>query len=419
MLQTLFPREPVHRALTLATMAFALSTGLFYSVSALYFTLVIGLSATAVGLGLTIAGAAGVVASYVGGGLSDRLGPDRVQVVATGVQGFALLAYVFADSMTGFVLTACVAVGARSVQSTAKSTLQVRWFTGPERVDVRARLRVVTNVFIGLGTCLAAGALVVGTGEAYRAAMVLVGVGNILAVAPLLGLRRRVPGLAGRLRPTRGRRAGDTPRGRSPLRDRTYLLSTGLNAVLAMQFAIANVGIPLWIAQHTEAPVVMVSVLLVTNTVLVSLLQIRAARGTHEIRTAGRVVRRGSLLLGLACLLYAGSGMTGTLAAIGILVLAEVAGSFAEISTEAGGWGLAFELADPDSAGAYQGVSATGYSAAGMLGPLVVTGTAIAHGTAGWVLLAVGFVVAGCLVAVIADRAAPTRAGPEGVAALT
>nr|WP_179503790.1 MFS transporter [Nocardioides daedukensis] len=387
-------------------MAGALANGLFISVSALYFTFVIGLSATSVGLGLTIAGGVGVLASYAGGPLADTFGPDRLQVWTTGVQGLALLAYVTADDMLSFVLIACVVVGARSMQGTAKSTLQARWFTGPERVDIRARLRVVTNVFIGIGTCLAAVALVIGTADAYRLTMVLVGLVNLLAVWPLLGLRARVPGLAEGLAPTRGRRAVNPVRLRSPWRDRTYLSSVALNSVLAMQFGIQNVGIPLWIAHHTQAPLVMVSVLMVTNTVLVSLLQVRAARGTHDVRAAGRVVRRGSLLLAVACVVYAASGETGATLAIVLLVVAELFSTFAEISTEAGGWGLAFELADQANAGAYQGMSSTGYSIANMLAPLVITSTAIAWEGPGWLLLAGIFVLAGMGVATVAERAA-------------
>src|SRR3546814_10237603 len=119
-------------------MAGALANGLFISVSAFYFIFVIGLSATSVGLGLTIAGGVGVLASYAGGPLADTLGPDRLQVWTTGVQGLALLAYFTADDMLSFVLIACVVVGARSMQGTAKSTLQARWFTGPERVRSEA-----------------------------------------------------------------------------------------------------------------------------------------------------------------------------------------------------------------------------------------------------------------------------------------
>lgn len=409
--RTLLPIDPVARALSLATMAGSLSTGLFYSVSALYFTFVIGLSATTVGTGLTIAGAAGVAGSYAGGRLADRFGADRVQQVATVVQGLALLAYVAADDVLSFVLTACVAVGSRAVQGTAKQTLLARWFTGPDRIDVRARLRVVTNVFIGLGTGTAALALLVGTGAAYRTTMVVVGVVALVAAVPLGGLRRRVPGLADALRPTRGRLApADLVLGRSPMRDRTYLTTTALSSVMAMQFGLQNVGIPLWVAHHTEAPEVMVSLLLLVNTVLVAALQVRASRGTHDVAVAGRALRRAGLLLAVACLLLAGAGSVGAGAAILLLLLAEVASTSAEILSEAGSWGLAFELADPLNPGAYQGVNQMGYSVAGMLAPLVVTATAIDHGTAGWAVLGGIFVGAGVAVATVANRAgrAPT-----------
>lgn len=412
-LETLLPRDPVARALSVATMAGALSTGLFYAVSALYFTLVVGLDATMVGLGLTVAGAVGVAGAYAGGHLSDRWGADRILVAATLVQGAGMLAYVLAWDATSFVVIACVAVGARGMQGTARQTLLARWFTGPDRIAVRARLRVVTNVFIGLGTAGAAVALLIGTAAAFRTTMALVGLLGLLSVAPLMGLRARVPDLPAMLRPTRGRRATGAPQGRSPMRDRTYLTSTVLNSVVAMQFGLQNVGIPLWVAHHTEAPTVMVSLLLLFNTVMVALLQVRASRGTHDIAVAGRVVRRAGVLLAAACLLFAAAGTTGVVAAIVLLLVAELASTTAEILAEAGGWGLAFELADPLNAGAYQGVSQMGYSMASMLAPLVITATAIEHGTVGWVILGAVFAVAGALVARLAVSAAAARVVPE------
>ncbi|MFC4786357.1 MFS transporter [Nocardioides sp. MAHUQ-72] len=417
MLSRLLPAEPVHRALTLATLSAALSTGLFFSVSALYFIRVIGLPATTVGLGLTVAGAVGVAASYLGGHAADRVGADRLQLVANAVQAAALLAYVFAGSAVTFTAVACVAVGARALQGTAKATLQACWFTGPERVEVRARLRVVTNVSIGAGTCLAAVALLLDTAAAYRTTMVGTAALTAVATLPLAGLRSRVPGLAERLTVRRDA-DGARVRGRSPLRDRTYLASVGLNSVIAMQFGIQTVGVPLWIAGSTDAPTVMVSVLMVVNTVFVAIFQVRASRGTHDIRYAGRTVRRGSLLLAAGCLLYGAAGHTGLVGAVALLVLAELLGSWAEVWCEAGGWGLAFELADPASAGAYQGLSQTGYALGGMAAPVVVTATAVDHGLPGWALLAGVFAAAGVAVAALARATAARRARPEvGLAA--
>lgn len=410
----LLPTDHVERALTLATMTASLATGLFYSVSALYFTRVIGLSATTVGLGLTIAGAVGVAASFGGGLAADRVGADRLQLWANAVQGLALLAYVFAGSAPVFVLVACVAVGSRSLQGTAKATLQARWFTGAERVEIRARLRVITNVFIGLGTVLAGAALLVDTATAYRTTMVAVGLFAALATVPLAGLRDRVEGFGTCMDV---HLATDRPTGPSPLRDRTYLTSVALNSIIAMQFSLQSVGVPLWIVTRTEAPEVVISVLLVLNTVFVALFQVRAARGTHDIRVAGRTVRRGSLLLAAACLLYAAAGSAGAVVAVVVLVVAELLGSWAEVWCEAGGWGLAFELADPVSAGRYQGLSNTGYSLAGMVAPALVTATAVDHGLPGWVFLAAVFALAGTAVAAVARHAAGRRTADVTLAA--
>jgi MFS family permease len=409
LLRLFLPADPVQRALTFSTMAGALANGLFYSVSALYFTRVIGLEVTTVGLGLTIAGLTGVVGSFVGGQAADRVGADRLQVWANVVHGAAMLAYVLADGPVGFTVVACVAVGSRSILGTARSTVQVRWFSGPDRVGIRARLRVITNLFIGLGTVLAAGALLVGTAAAYQATMVAVGLVALLATVPLTGLRRGVDGF-GAVMDTH--LVPDRVRGPSPWRDRTYLSSVALSSVIAMHFGLTSVGVPLWIATRTDAPEVMISVLLVLNTVLVALFQVRASRGTHDIGTAGRVVRRGSLLLAAACLLYGAAGSVGLVWAVVALVAAEVVGSFAEVWCEAGSWGLAFELADPASAGAYQGLSSTGYSVAMMAAPAVVTATAVDHGMPGWIFLAVLFAAAGAAVAAVARSAATARSGP-------
>lgn len=401
----LLPAEPVHRSLTLTTASASLATGLFYSVSALYFTRVIGLAPTTVGLGLTVAGGVGVLASFLGGYAADRVGADRLQLGANAVQGVAMLAYVLAGSALSFTLVACAAVGSRSLQGSAKAALQARWFTGADRVEVRARLRVVTNVFIGLGTVLAALALLVDTAAAYRTTMVVVAVLLGASTVPLLGLRA-VPGFGSvmdvHLDP-------DRVRGRSPLRDRTYLTSVALNSVIAMQFSMTSIGVPLWIVTRTEAPAVVISALLVMNTVIVALFQVRAARGTHDIAVAGRAVRRGSLLLASACLLYAAAGSVGAVAAVALLVSAELLGTWAEIWCEAGAWGLAFELADPASAGAYQGLAQTGYALASMVAPALVTATAVDLGLPGWAFLAGLFAVAGAGVGLVSRHAAGRR----------
>ncbi|NRQ31211.1 MFS transporter [Nonomuraea sp. NN258] len=403
MIETFFPQDRVARTLTVSTMAFALSSGVFYAVSTLYFTLVIGLSVTTVGLGLGIAGGAGVLASYAGGWLADRVAAHHVQTVATGLYGLSLLAYTFVTDAVAFTLIACVAVITRSVGSSSKQAMLARWYQGPDRVAVRARMRVVTNVFIGLGTTAAAAALLIGTAPAYRTAIVVAGVLLLAATVPLAGLGRRVPELAAAMTAVRAERTAST--GPSPLRDRTYLASVVCNAVVAMQFGLLTVGMPLWVAT-TDAPTAIVSVLLVLNTAVVAALQVRASRGTDDVRTAGLTVRRASWLLALACGLYALAGYATVIVACALFVVAAFTHTMGEILGEAGGWGMSFELADPRSAGAYQGLSQTGYAIAGMFSPVLAT-TAVELGTVGWAGLAALFVLAGTGAAAVARRAAP------------
>jgi len=400
-------RDPVERALASAVAALSLSRGMFFAVSALYFTRGVGLSPASVGIGLTIAGAVGVLSSYAGGRLSDRYGADRLQQWTLAANGASLLAYALASNVVSFVLIAACVSATRGLQSTAQVTLLARWYVGPERVTVRARLRVVMNVFIGGGSLLAGLALMVDTQSAYRLTVVLVGAVTMLGTLPLIGLRRRVAGLAACMDTSAG--AAKSLRGRSPLRDRTYVASTIFNAVLALHFGLTSVGIPLWVADHTDAPTVVVSALLLVNTAYVALFQVRASRGAHDLRSAARSVRRAGLLLLVACLLFAAAGHFGAAAATAVLLLAALAASAAETQGEAGGWTMAFELADPARAGAYQGVSQTGFALSLMLSPAVVTTSGVDHGTPGWIALGVLFAAAGTATAVVANHAASRR----------
>jgi MFS family permease len=111
-----------------------------------------------------------------------------------------------------------------------------------------------------------------------------------------------------------------------------------------------------------------------------------------------------AVALVVACALYAGSAHGPAVVAVALLVLAVLAQSTGEVLSEAGSWELAFELADPRNAGAYQGVSQTGMAVGTMLAPAVVTSTAVDHGLPGWILLAALFLAAGIGTLLIARR---------------
>jgi hypothetical protein len=74
---------------------------------------------------------------------------------------------------------------------------------------------------------------------------------------------------------------------------------------------------------------------------------------------------------------------------------AAAAHSLGEIVSEAGGWELAFEWADPVNSGAYQGLSQAGVAIGRAVAPVVITSTAIGFGLPGWLLLGGVFLAAG------------------------
>lgn len=386
----------LHRLLTI-TLVDTLGRGAFFTLTSLYLTTIVGITPVAVGLGLTVAGAVGVASSLAFGHLADRFSARRMLLWLHLLQGTALIGYVLVHDLTSLVLTASVVTLAQQGGSSVRSAAVGRAFPGTERVRVRATMRTVTNVGIGIGTAVAAVPLAIGTGGAYRVTMIAAGIlflVSALLVVGLPGARIDAPSTD---RTETGTAAVRARTGQSPYRDPRFLAVTALTGVFGIQFGLFEIAVPLWVVQHTVAPDVLVSPLLLVNTLAVVLLQVRMSRGTDTVAGAGRVMRHAGLLMALACILWAAAGwvvgddwLPATLAAV-LLVVAAVAHSLAEITSSAAGWALSFELAPADRVGAYQGVYGTGYAIGAMVAPTVVTLTAIDLGTAGWAILAVVF----------------------------
>lgn len=392
--------EPVLRALTIATLVSAVGRGVSLTLVVLYLTLIAGLPAAEVALVFTIGAAVGIGASYLGGHLADVISARRMLVAVTVTTGVALASLVFVTEFWGALAVEVVVSIALSANGSVRSAVIARAFTGPARVTSRAVLRTVMNIGISVGGGIAAIPLAIGTPFAYQVVLVVGGAAYAASALLLLGLPARVDA------PIRSAEHDPAPRGRSPWRDPRYLLFSGFSAVLAMLFSLANIGVPLWLAHDTVAPEYLLSIMLIVNTSLVILLQVPMSRGTHDLRRAGTVTAIAGVLLAVACVLYGAAGGVGLLAAVVLLLAATVLHAFAEILSQAGAWGLSFELADPERAGAYQGVYSMGFSIGSMVAPLVIAATALDNGLPGWIVLAGIFLVAAFGVTAIAYRAA-------------
>ncbi|MFI1095462.1 MFS transporter [Streptomyces sp. NPDC020917] len=411
--------DPVVRRLSWVVLVNTLGDGLFMTVSALYFTRVAGLGVGQVGVGLTAAGLCGVVASIPAGRAADRWGSRRVLIVLNVAEAAGMACYVLVHSFAVFLLVVCAETAVDRGAAAARNALYADALPKETRVRGRAYLRAVTNIGIGAGAACAAFALQADTRGAY-VAVIVADAATFAAVAAMLpripvaargtGAEPREAAVSGDEAGTEGaatRGAGtgvgepaEAPGGaragrRNPLTDLPYLAVTGLNALLSLQFAVLTVGIPLWVVRDTHAPRAVVSASMLLNTVLVVAFQVRATRATRDQRSAARALRLSGLLLAVSCLVIAaGHGLPAGAAAVVLLaaVALETAG---EVLSQAGGWLLSYDLADPRATGAYQGVFNAGASAGLMAGPAVVTATAIGHGPIGWAVPAVLFALGG------------------------
>ncbi len=304
--------------------------------------------------------------------------------------------------------------------SAVRQALYARAFDPRTRVADRAAIRAVTNVAIGVGAATAALVLQADSRWLFQAAIVANAVSFLGVVALLPGIAIREPaggsaaGISAAEVPDQSASlaAPGSPEARPPAKirvARSYQAVSALNAVMTLQFAFFDIGLPLWLLQDTRAPRFMVSGMLILNTVLVVLFQVRVARGVTGIAAATRATWLGALTLAGACVVTACAKGLSPVAAVAVLLLAGVLLSAGEVLTQAGSWTLRYDLADDRAVGAYQGVFNAGTAAGQMAGPLVVTQTAIRHGLAGWTELGAAFALAGFAMVPVARRADAAR----------
>ena len=386
------------RPLAAATFVNTFGNGLFFAGSVLFLTRSVGLTAGQVGVGLTVAGALGLLAGVPAGHLADRRGAREVLVLLMYGEAAAMTLLVLVHSFATFLLVASTYTVLDRAASGVRQGVVAAAFPAAERVRGRAYLRSVTNLGLAIGAGLAGVALQVDTRPAYLTLILADAVTYVLAA----GLVRRLPPTVHpATRPANGMLLA--------LRDRPYVVVTALNGVISISYVLLEVGIPLWVTQHTSAPRWTVALLFLVNTACCVLFQVRASRGSVDVASSARAVRTGGLLLAASCLVFAASAGRATGTAVAVLVLAALVNVAGELQQAAGSWGLGFGLAPEDAQSQYQGLFGTGMAAASMLGPVVVTATAIEHGTAGWAVLGALIAVAGVLSVPAAAWAARTR----------
>jgi MFS family permease len=399
------PRDRNQRLVLLAYLVNALGTGLFLPISVIYLIRIVGLSATRVGLGLTIAGLVAVVAGPCAGPLLDRFDARVVVVGCFAASALGFVAYLAVDSFPSFVAVAIVIQFASRMSRPSGRVLALRVAADRDRVVALAWQRTLTNLGYGVGGLLAGLALLVRGRTPFDVLLAANAVSYVAASVLILRVPAMRPPAAAFATPAAnpGGRGGY----RQLARDRVYLGLVGLDVLVSFHDSVLLVAMPLWVSLHTTAPLSMPGLLFALNTLLVVLMSVRVTRRITSPSGITRSYRTAAIGFVVATACFALSGGTQRGLSIVLLVVAVSALTLGELEVTAGEQLLSTELAPERFRGTYISVYTSAMSVQQAIGPALVTVVLAASGRAGWSAIAL-ILVAGSLGSLrLAARHAP------------
>lgn len=372
------PLDPNLRVLALGSFANRFGGGAVMTTSALYFTRQVGLSPAEVAFALSTAGIVGLLVQVPAGHLGDTRGPTRMLTFAmVGSAAFAALPVLARGPVLLAVLLSVLAFFERSAGAIQQGVI-AQLARGGRAVLFRAYLRAVTNTAIALGSLLGGLALAVDETWAYvtvfcvNAAFTGFAAWNTTRL-PQLPAQPHIPG---------------EPR-LAVLRDWPYVVIVTITGLFSLHFVIMELGIALYISERTDAPTVMVAVLLILNTTLVALFQVRMSRSSDSVAAGSRALFRGGCFIAAGFVMIAVADGAGMWVAIAVLVTGSLTHVVGEMIGSGGQWELQMGLAPHERQGQYQGFAGLGFGVMNVLGPPVVAFFCVDQGGRGWLMLAV------------------------------
>ena len=377
------PIDPTLRVLALGTLVNRASGGAVFATFALYFTRHVGLAPAQVGIALSVAAAVSAIAQVPGGHYGDLRGPREVMRHFTVLTGLATLGLVFARNFWVLLVVISAVSAAQMAANSVRNGYIARIASGAEGVRFKAYLRAVTNIAMTFGALVGGLALWIDEPWAYLAVFVLDAASSVATGL----LFSRLP----HLEPAPARGEGE-PR-MAVIHDLPFVVTTLLTSVLFMHFVVLEIGIPLWISEHTTAPTSMVAVMLGLNTVAVALFQVRMSRGAEDVTTGANAVLRGGLWIAASFVLIAFTDGISREVAIPLLLLTASVHVVGEMMSSSGQWGVTMGLAPVERQGQYQGFAGLAFSLSRVAAPTLITTLCIEWGRPGW------FVFAGLILA--------------------
>lgn len=382
------PETTLERNLAIQCILSAFGTGSFLTGTAVFFTQVVGLTGSQIGLGLSISAAVALLLQMPMGRLADRMGAQRLWVLASAVEAAAYFLWPFIASMAAFVLMLSTLALFESAARNARNVYRLQVFAPAQRVRANAYMRAARNVGYTLGAAAAGIALGLHSHAALVAMPVVTG---LLLVVNAVMIKVVLPPVAA---PAPARDDDPLHASSAAWRNRGFVTLAACNGVLASNQVLLNVVVPLWLVERTDAPRTLLAWLFGTNTVMAVALQMRASRGSDSVAGSLRATRLAGAAFVVSCAVLAVTHHTMGLVSILLIWLGHVTITGAELWQSAADWGFTAALSDPRRLGDYQGVWGMGYQLGAVVFPALYTYLALQWGTPGWVLIAAVSVVA-------------------------
>ncbi len=376
--------DPVVRKITLSTFINTFGNGLFMTTGIIYFSLIVGLGAQKVALAFSLSGALSLLLSIPSGHFADRYSPRLIASTALAGMGFSAIALIFIKSWWPLLIALSFDSIFEVFGQNARMAMIARIGEGEERVRIRAYTRAVTNLGIAFGTVVAGFALAINTAFAYKSMIALDALTFFVAAIAYL----RVPNV----KPTLSNREKFDW---AILKDSRYIKAMLLSGVMSMHFILQNVAIPVWVVRDTNAPRWWLSVIMFVNTIAVVLFQVRMSKGATNAGAGAKQFQKAGFYIAAACLCYGAAKGLNPVAASAVLILAMMIHVVGELLASTGSWSIAFEMADQNRQGAYQGLWRMGFGGMNVIGPSLVIFFAIGMGQLGWAIMAGIFILTG------------------------
>jgi MFS family permease len=375
LVQKVLPPPGLPRQLVGQTVVVAVGWGVYLTGGVLFFKQYVGLSAVQIGVGYSIAGFLTLIEALPLGHLADRIGGKRAWVAGALVGVVAFASYPLVEGFWSFVLVLGLQTISQSLTDAGRSVYTAAAVPREIRVRTMAFVRAYLNVGFTVGAGVGAAAIALDS----RPGLLILVLANAAGIGISAFFVARFPAVhAEPVSPERPARPWGV------LRDHPYTALAGILAVLFLNEILFTEITPLWAITRTDVPRPFLGALFALNTVMAVLLQVPATRSAVSMTGSARLARLSAVALGLACPVFALSGLTRGWVTVLVLALAVALLTGGELWFSAAQWFFITEVPPPEQRGLYIGAGNTLAGVSKMVGPAALTFLAIRTGGWGW-----------------------------------